>query len=106
MGANTIQPTWLAEDGSLYRGKLHGAFTHVLPRTGLLWLLMALLTVPGSDRSVCSARFRSRVVRTCMGDDPEIVENKTAMLDEKESHQARETQVRGHSINQYIQTRT
>ena len=45
VGANTIQPTWLAEDGSLYRGKLHGAFTHVLRRACLLCLLMTLLTV-------------------------------------------------------------
>ena len=39
-----------AEDGSLYWGKLHGDFTPVLLRTGLLCLLMALPTVPVSDR--------------------------------------------------------
>ena len=105
MGANIIQPTWLAEDGSLYRGKPHGAFAHVLPRAGFLCLLMALLTVPGSDRSVCTARFRSRVVRTGTKGNPYFVETKVAILDATTPHKARATQVRGHSINQYIQIR-
>ena len=39
-----------AEDGSVYWGKLHGAFTLVLPRAGLLCLLMALPTVSVLDR--------------------------------------------------------